>query len=115
MGGWGGRCSRLVACVVALVAEGVLVGEHHHAVEGEECALGVVNGHVLAGSMGFQRWAWRSAYHKVRGVGLELVDRLELIEAGSGAWQAQVRRLLHQAKLGVDVLELFIVGQGVPR
>jgi hypothetical protein len=42
--GVNGRDSRLIARVAALVAEGALVGVHHHAVEGEECALGSVSG-----------------------------------------------------------------------
>jgi len=50
----------------------------------------------------------------VRRIRLKLVDSLQLVEARVGAREAQVRGLLHQAELGVDVVELLIVGQGVP-
>ena len=50
----------------------------------------------------------------MRRIRLKLVDRLELVEARFGAREAQVRGPLHQTELGVDVLELLVVGQGVP-
>ena len=62
-----GEGLRLVARVVALVAEGAFVGVHHHAVEGEECALERVREHVRSNSLGYSSpttkcvlyaWSW---------------------------------------------------------
>jgi hypothetical protein len=48
------------------------------------------------------------------GIRLKLVDGLELVEPGLGRRKAELRRLLHETQLGVDVLQLLIVAQGVP-
>jgi len=82
------------------------VGVHHEAVEGQECSLGGINSGFLVSLL--------ITDHKMRRIRLELVDGLQLIESRLGARQAQVCGLLHEAQLGVDVLELFGVAQGVP-
>lgn len=49
-------------------------------------------------------------YHKVSSVRLELMDGLEIVESGLGAWEPQGGRCVHETELSIDVCQLFLIG-----
>ena len=85
-----GRNLRLCALVAALLSHGILVSVHVQTVVRQEGADAVADG------------CW------------DLVNRLQLLKPVLRAGQSQRSRLLHQTKLGVDVVFLLLLGERMP-
>jgi hypothetical protein len=75
---------------------------HHHAVEGEERPLKRVSQRGSGQGIDF------ATHHKMSGIGLELVDGLQLIEPRLGCWQIKPCRQLHETQLSIDVFQFLI-------
>lgn len=97
------------ALIIALGAQENFVGVHKHPVPGKERTL------IYRRQQRPVPWAaTKSTYNVVDIVRLAMMDGLEFVKLGLGGCEIQTRRFGHETELGIEVVFLFLAGEGMP-